>query len=401
VTAAGLFELLLVLSALPVVAASGYLLLLSVLAWRRPPTPPGDTQPCFDLVVPAHNEEQGIAQTVRSLRQVNYPPERFRVLVVADNCTDQTGAQAAEAGAIVLARNDPDHRGKGYALELAFERSLAEGFSQAVVVVDADTLVSANLLQAFAARLSAGAVAVQAHYGVQNPNASWRTRLMVLALALFHRVRSLGRERLGVSCGLRGNGMCFSTRIIREVPHQAYSLVEDLEYGIRLGRAGHRVTYADEAEVFGEMVSGEKASRSQRRRWEQGRRAIARAQGWPLLRDALAQRSGLLLDLAADLLVPPLTLVVGASLLGTAVTFGWSVWLGRPSAALWLLTGCDLGLVAYVLTGWWRSGIGPRGLLDLAFAPLYVVWKLLLMVRSPKEKKDEWVRTAREGAPPR
>ena len=98
--------------------------------------------------------------------------------------------------------------------------------------MDADTLVSPNLLRAFAARLDAGAAAVQARYGVRNPDASWRTRLMAIAFALFHDLRSLGRERLGLSAGLRGNGMCFSTRLLREVPHQAFSVVEDLEYGL-------------------------------------------------------------------------------------------------------------------------------------------------------------------------
>src|SRR5262249_16699698 len=159
------------------------------------------------------------------------------------------------------------------------------------------------------ARLASGAVAVQADYAVQNPNDSWRTRLMTIALGMFHILRSRGREALGVSCGLRGNGMCFSAALLRQVPHQAFSIVEDLEYGVRLGQAGHRVAYAHEAHVYGEMVSGEKASRSQRRRWEGGRRQIAQQVGWPLLREAVGRRSGLLMDLALDVLVPPLSTI--------------------------------------------------------------------------------------------
>jgi hypothetical protein len=71
------------------------------------------------------------------------------------------------------------------------------------------------------------------------------------------------------------------------VPHEAFSIVEDLEYGIRLGQAGERVHYAWEAEALGEMVSGEKASRSQRRRWEGGRMAMMRQYGLPLLAEGL------------------------------------------------------------------------------------------------------------------
>ncbi|HSP78439.1 MAG TPA: glycosyltransferase family 2 protein, partial [Myxococcaceae bacterium] len=254
-----LLDLFLIVLGFPVLAVTGYLLLLAVLARRPEALPRPEPKMRFDFIVPAHDEEEGIARTVESLLAQEWPAELRRVLVVADNCTDRTAERAERAGAKVLVRHEPERRGKGYALEHAFQASLADGFADAVVVVDADTVVTPNLLHAFALRLEAGAQAVQAHYGVSNPHASWRTRLMAISMALFHKVRSLGRERLGVSCGLRGNGMCFTHAIIRQVPHEAFSIVEDLEYGIRLGQAGHRVHYAWEAEALGEMVSSEKA----------------------------------------------------------------------------------------------------------------------------------------------
>jgi 1,2-diacylglycerol 3-beta-glucosyltransferase len=384
------------LVAIPVLVASGYLLLLSLLSIKKGAPPYPTPRLRFDFVVPSHNEEVGIAQTVKNLNAVDYPKELFRVVVVADNCSDGTAARAAEAGATVLVRQHETLKGKGYALAYAFEKSLAEGKADAVVVVDADTVVSANLLQAFAARLEAGAMAAQAHYGVQNPEASWRTRLMKIALAMFHMVRSLGRERMGVSCGLRGNGMCFSAKLIREIPHDAFSIVEDLEYGIRLGKAGYRVFYAEEAEVLGEMVSGEQASRSQRKRWEGGRLQIMRQHGLPLLRDALMKGSGLLLDLAMDVLVPPLSWLGLAAVGGTAITSLLWFLTGWPFGSLGLFLASDLCIAAYVLRGWWLSGAGARGLIDLAFAPFYVVWKVGLMFRRGA-RKGEWVRTAREG----
>ena len=231
-------ELALLALCVPVVTWSLYLAVLALLSWPpKAPVAPSPPSVRFDFVVPAHNESMGIAATVKSLQDVDYPKDLFRVLVVADNCTDDTAVKAREAGAVVLERQSAELRGKGYALAHAFQKCLAEG-ADAVVVVDADTLVSKNLLSAFAARLVWGNVAVQAHYGVQNPNASWRTRLMRIALSMFHQVRSIGRERLKVSAGLRGNGMCLRTSLLREAPHDAYSLVEDLEYGIRLGRKG-------------------------------------------------------------------------------------------------------------------------------------------------------------------
>lgn len=390
-------ELVLLVLCLPVLSWALYLGALSLLSWRpAPPVPPAPSLR-FDFVVPAHNESLGIAATVKSLGEVDYPRELFRVVVVADNCTDDTAAKAREAGATVLERQNQELRGKGYALAHAFERSVAEG-ADAVVVVDADTLVSKNLLSAFSARLSSGAVAVQAHYGVQNPNASWRTRLMRIALSMFHQVRSLARERLKVSAGLRGNGMCFRTSLLREVPHDAFSLVEDLEYGIRLGRKGYRVAYAFEADVLGEMVSGEAASRSQRNRWEQGRAQMLEQHGWPLMREALVKRSGLLFDLAMDVLVPPLSRVVGLTLIGlaaSAVLLGFTGH-GALAASAFTLSSGALGL--YVFAGWLHSGTGARGLLDLALAPAYVAWKVVLAVQRPRgQKQTQWVRTTREG----
>ncbi|MFT3710218.1 MAG: glycosyltransferase family 2 protein [Archangium sp.] len=391
---------LLVLS-VPVFTWGAYLGGLALLSWPpRLPVAPSPAALKFDFIVPAHNESMGIAATVKSLQGVDYPKDLFRVIVVADNCSDDTAAKAREAGAVVLERQNKELRGKGYALAHAFEHVLADSqhATDAVVVVDADTLVSSNLLHCFAARLVAGNVAVQAHYGVQNPNASWRTRLMRIALSMFHQVRSIGRERLKVSAGLRGNGMCFRTSLLREVPHDAYSLVEDLEYGIRLGRKGFRVAYAWEADVLGEMVSGGKASVSQRNRWEDGRAQMLKLHGWPLMRDALKARSGLLADLAMDVLVPPLSRVVAFAVLGaiaSSVLIGFTGHGVLASAAF----GLSLwGVSLYVFAGWLHSKTGVRGLIDLALAPAYMAWKVVLAFQRPKgQKKDEWVRTTREG----
>ncbi len=390
-------ELALAFLALPLLAASGYLFLLAVLA-RRPAPPPAPAPALrFDVVVPAHDEALGIAETVKSALAVDWPAALRRVVVVADNCTDATAAKAREAGAVVFERADAARRGKGHALDFAFRRIVEERTADAVVVIDADTVVTPNLLQAFSARLEAGAKAAQAHYGVRNPRASWRTRLLTIALALFHQVRSLARERLGVSCGLRGNGMCFTVGLLAQVPHDAFSVVEDVEYGIRLGRAGERVRFVWEAEVLGEMVSGEEASRSQRRRWEQGRAGLRRRFGWGLLREGLSKRSGLLVDLALDVLVPPLSRLAALAALGAGAAFSAAWWLGHRPAAAWLYVACCALLGWYVLTGWWVSGLGARGLLDLALAPFYVAWKVWLAVTKPGAKKGDWVRTTREG----
>lgn len=383
--------------ALPVLLAALYLFVLALAAREvRPAEVAGSPRLRFAIVVPAHDEVDGIAETIASLRALDYPPALRRIVVVADNCADATASAALAAGAEVLVRTDPEHRGKGYALAQAFAALEQDGDTDAVVVVDADTTVSRGLLRAFARRFEGGAHAVQASYGVRNPGASWRTRLLVIALALFHVLRSLGRERLGLSAGLRGNGMGFTREVLRRVPQRAYSLVEDVEHGVALGEAGYRVHFVPEAEVRGDMASSEGASRSQRRRWEQGRRELAWRLGPRLLRRALRERSAMLLDLALDLVVPPLATLVLVTLVGgvaalALVAFGGAPWAAAP----WLLAATCI--VAYVVRGWQLSGTGAQGLVDLLVrAPGYVLWKLLLPLRRRAAPRGEWVRTERE-----
>ncbi|MBK7863674.1 MAG: glycosyltransferase [Archangiaceae bacterium] len=385
-------DLLLTLLALPLVASCCWLLVLTVLSWRPRLPPEAQAPPMFDIVVPAHDEAAGIASTVKSLLALDWPHDRRRVVVVADNCTDDTAQRARAAGATVLERHSATHKGKGYALQHAFER--LEG--DAVVVVDADTQVSPNLLRAFAARMAKGAQAIQAYYGVDNASASWRTTLMAIAFAMFHRVRGRARENLHLSCGLKGNGMCFTRALLEKVPHHAFSVVEDLEFGIRLGLAGERVWYVDEAQVRGEMVSGEAASRSQRVRWESGRKAMVRAHLLPLLREAVKRQSPVLLDLAMDLVIPPLS-YLGLGAVGVlAVATVLSALTGFPFGLL--LTAGGMAVTAlglHLARGWALSETGARGAATLATAPLYVLWKVALM-RKQAAAPGEWVRTRRQ-----
>ena len=392
-----ILDLLLVVLSLPVLLGASYLFAATLLSARSPVPVPAPLARRFRFIVPAHNESAGIAATVVSLKGVDYPEALFDVLVVADNCEDDTAEQAARAGALVLERTDKELRGKGYALLLAFSNLPPE--IDAVVVVDADTLVSPNLLRAFAARRDLGAVAVQADYAVRNPNAGWRTRLIAIAFGAFHIVRSRARERLGLSCGLRGNGMCFSAKLLSEVPHNAFSIVEDVEYGLRLGEAGYRVHYADEAHVYGEMVSTAAAASSQRRRWEEGRKELVARNGFRLLRTGLARRNGVLVDLALDLLVPPLSRIAVASCLGAAAAAVLSFATGAAALSLLAFGFCVLAVALYVLRGWSVSGTGLRGLVDLGLAPVYVVWKASLRFRRASRPTSTWVRTKRERSP--
>ena len=386
-----LANLLLAILAIPAAGACAYLFALTVLSARLPVPGRSSRRLRFDVIVPAHNEAAMIGRCLGNLRRLDWPAERWRLVVVADNCQDATAQIARDAGAHVLERQDATQPGKGYALQFAFGHSRAAGRADAVVVVDADAEVSPNLLEAFAARIERGEGAVQAHYGVLNPAESWRTRLIAIAHGAFHTVRSRARERLRLSCGLRGNGWCVTHRVLEQVPYRAFSLTEDLEYGIALGLAGHRVAYAGEAHADADMASGEKIAQRQRQRWEDGRFDLIRSQILPLLRAALRQRSPVCLDLALDLLVLPLSYValnVAALIAAAALA---SLWDASLRGWLWAGTACAAALLIHVLRGAQLSGRGAAGLLDLLRAPLYIVWKMLRVLRS--HDRGEWAPT--------
>lgn len=350
----------------------------------------------FDIVVPAHDEAEGIAAVVENLLEIDWPRDQFRVMVIADNCSDSTAERARRAGALVVERRNLELRGKGYALRRAFSISLAQRYADAAVVVDADSRVSRNLLQAFAGRLAGGTKVAQVFHGVLDPDRNRRNRLMAIAYAAFHRVRSRGRERRGLSCGIRGNGWCISHQTLRTVPYEAHGLAEDIEYGLRLGIAGVRVEYIDSAQVLSSMETDMAGAATQRNRWEAGRSSLPAAFTRQLLAPSPASTRLLRRDLGFDLLVPPLATIALAVVLLTLVAGVAALALPHLLLPLAFLAGAafaSTALVIHVARGWQLSGTGHRGLLDLAAAPRFALWKLVLRFRSGEEAT--WVRTRR------
>lgn len=337
-------------------------------------------------IVPAHDEEAGVSGSVESLAACEPVGRSFEILVVADNCRDRTAERARSAGARVLERADEAHRGKGHALAFAFERVLAEG-ADVLLVIDADTRVEPTITRALRRRFAAGADAVQVRYGVANAEASLRTRLLRIALFAFNVLRPRGRDRLGLSAGILGNGFALSAATARAVPYEAYSVVEDLEYHLRLVRAGRSVSFADETAVYADMPAAGRGVETQRARWEGGRLRMLREAAPALVADVCARRWRLLEPLF-DLLLLPLAFHV--VLLVAALAVPW-----EPARA-WALFGL-LVVAAHVLAGIAVGGGGWRDLLALAAAPAYVAWKVALApaIARASRRGTEWVRTER------
>jgi hypothetical protein len=337
------------------------------------------------VLVPAHNEEALIGRCVRSV--LTSADSCTEVLVVAHNCTDATAEEAEAAGARVLVLNDAGQEGKGGALRFGFSAALG-GASTAVLVIDADSVVSPGLIAAVRQKFKAGAQALQCRYEVNNPAENQRTRLMTLAFEGFNVIRPRGRDRLGLSAGILGNGFALRREVLARIPYGAYSVVEDLEYHLALVRAGIRVEFVDTAVVRGEMPLSVQGARTQRARWEGGRQRMMKRWAPTLMGDLLRGRARSiepLLDLLALPIATEALLLLVAACLPVA-------WLRLYARGGFLVLMLHVTVAATCGSGFWGM------VRVLATAPGYIFWKLWNLPHTWRTARADsaWVRTERD-----
>ena len=401
---------------------TGYLLVLTAASRRASPKtaiPGGEPNCKFLILIPAHNEERLLGATLDSLAQLDYPQGLFSIHVVADNCSDRTGSIAKEKGAIVHERYNQELIGKGYALQWLLERLWKDDIAHdALVFLDADSIVSTNFLRVMAARLSRGEKAIQAYYAVREPDKSWNSALRYAALAVIHYLRPQGRMVLGGSAGLKGNGMVFSADLMHRFSWSA-SLTEDIELHMALVQAGERVTFAPDAVVWGEMPHTLANMQSQHMRWERGRLDMARTYVPPLLKLAIKdmkagnrQRAFVSFDSVMEHIIPPFSLLTGLVGLSLGVNLaangiGFAVskrtnhkqeYKNIGKVNLFLSAALLTGQIFYLLTGL-RQVKAPRSIYKkLFYAPVLIVWKLKQYLEALQARTQPgWTRTTRNG----
>lgn len=352
-------------------------------------SPPG-RQMRFAFIVPAHNEEAWIADTIRSLMAVDYPDSLFTVVVIADNCTDGTAKQAVKEGAECLERFDEREKGKGYALRFAFNRLLSKEYD-AFVVIDADSIVSRNFLRDLDRRFRNGDRVIQAYDGLSNPNTSVLTYLFQVGNLIENRLFWEPKDLLHLPVLLRGNGMCFSKEILLQNRWESFSIVEDTEYSMILIEHGVPIRFAPEIGVYARQPENLQQAHVQRARWSSGNATFTKSRAIGLILKGLAQRDLTSFDLGMTListskpllLATSVALVVGAITVNSIIAMCWS-------------TVLLLGQLSYLFMGIIMNGISITKCRLFLISPLYLAWLCMISILGlAGYRKGLWARTSR------
>ncbi len=345
------------------------------------------------VIVPAHNEGRHIVATLRDLHTQLRPDDRL--IVVADNCTDDTAAVARECGAEVLVRVAPDHRGKGYALQYAID-CLRDKPPECVLFFDADCRVGEGALQHLAGVATASGRPAQALYIMNAPaGAGPGASVSAFAWIMINRVRMTGLSNLTNATRFTGAGLAAPWGLIARLDFGAGDITEDLVMTLKMALAGAPPIFAPDAQVTSLFPTTKDASVTQRARWEHGSLEIMARRAAPAMLRGIFRADMRLMMLAADAMIPPLV-ALGSALILAAVLSALSLGFAGPGPFITILTAIALFSLALV-AGWLRFGRTALPASQLwALAP-FMLQKLKVYGRRGRASSRTWTRTKRGG----
>ncbi len=369
--------------------------LIGSLPSRFTNTAEDDRRPSVGILMPAHDESVVIAGTIDALKPQLC--EGDRLLVVADNCSDDTADIAKRHGAEVTVREHAQKRGKGWALEHG-RQVLAHDPPEVLVILDADCELSPGTLDRLAIAAMRRNAPVQSAYLMPPPaNPSPKDLVSAFAVTVKNVIRPRGLARLGWPCMLSGSGMAFPWKVLADVPFAGGHIGEDYQFSAEIALAGYPATFLEGAVTRSSLPANQKAVSNQRRRWGHAHLQVMAVEIPRLLRVAWRKRDFRLLALAWEISVPPLTLLVGM----------WFVLVGLGLIALlwgsfWPLISAGTGfglIIAGIAAAWWplREDYGSWRI--FLAVPKYCAMALGQYGSFWFNRESQWIKTARETPP--
>ena len=353
------------------VAAQYGLLAAASLFYREPgASPPRRTR--LLVLIPAHNEERVIRGCLETVVADRRPGDI--VMVVADRCIDATADIARSFGARILERGPDDEPGRAAARQAGLEHARSLEWD-AVVMLDADSVISPGFFAACERALATGADAVQAR-SEGKPGRTLATEASLAAFTLQGVTLPRGRDRLGAFVRLRGTGMAIRREVALNHRFGAPAS-EDLFFTLDLLVDGIRCRHVDAARLRSEGADTWNDFGGQKVRYEAGRMAAARTYLPRLVRRAVRRGDFACADAAWFLATPPFALAVLSLIAGLGIALA----TGAPAAAAL----CGAGLVtlgASLVTALIQARAGLRTWLSLLLAPWYLAWKAVVQLRA-------------------
>jgi cellulose synthase/poly-beta-1,6-N-acetylglucosamine synthase-like glycosyltransferase len=356
------------------------------------PLPVASLRPSIAVLIPAHNEEQNIETTVIQIKEELSAADRL--LIVADNCIDQTAALAARAGADVEIRYDSNLRGKGFALAAGL-RHLAAIPPEVVIFVDADCQVSSGGVELLARACAASNAPVQClNLMIAHPDSRAPPRLAEFAWRIKNDLRPNGYARLGLPCQLLGTGMALPWRLVDPEMFETGHLTEDLLVGLDLAIKGYSPRFFREASVTSYFPEAQRSLDQQKQRWVHGHLALISSHAPRLIYQALRRRDLGLLALAADLAVPPLGVLAVANIALLLMSLAWMASVGAGAPLAFAILSSALFALS-LAAAWLVCGRDLIGLKELKQLPRHIIMVMGSALNLARGHKTPWIRADR------
>lgn len=228
----------------------------------------------YGCIIPARNEENTVADLIKSIRKSDYPQDKLDIFVVAHNCTDKTAEVARAAGAIVYEYNNPNECTMGFAFKALFkfiEKNYNTQSYDGFFLFNADNIVAENYFTKMndAFNFYDGKYIITSFRNSRNFNSNVMAGLYGVYFAIGSRFESLGRTVLGISTRVQGTGYVVNSKLVAD-GWKYTTLTEDWELSADQVLAGNKIKFCNEAVFYDEQPTKFKIMWRQRVRWSRG-----------------------------------------------------------------------------------------------------------------------------------
>jgi cellulose synthase/poly-beta-1,6-N-acetylglucosamine synthase-like glycosyltransferase len=386
-----------ILLAIPLVVVGTECLI--ALVFDQPPPPILDNLVApvsYRILIPAHNEALIIGKTLTNLIAALPDSKPETILLVADNCTDNTANIARSFGVTVLERHDTTLRGKGFALEHGVQYLREHNSPDILVVMDADCETTKHCLSLLISRvIESGKPAQMAYIMRVVKNASIKQKTAGFAWLLKNKIRPIAMENMGLPGALSGTGMALPWQALETVKIGHDNIVENMLFSIDCAINGYPPVFCADAVVYSDFPEQASAEDTQRTRWEHGHLQTIFQQLPIIVRESWRQKDWRLFAMALDIGVPPVTLLVVISLCGLMALL-LLLLVTETATAFQLLLLSFFYFTAMLTSVWWRYGQDYLSAKELSGIPLYIASKLSIYFTFVFKRQKEWVRTERD-----